>query len=614
MNATQFQFGPDVCQESVTFSLWAPTAQSVELSLPSRCLPMEQHTGGWWRISLSRLQNADLGCGDPYQFRIDGDMLVPDPAARAQESDVHGPSLIPGTREYAWQTPDWHGRPWHEAVVYELHVGTFTPAGTFDGVRQQLPYLVDMGITAIELMPIADFPGRYNWGYDGVLHFAPDTSYGTPGDLKHLIDEAHSLGIMVLLDVVYNHFGPDGNYLYVYAQDFFTDRVSTPWGQAIDYSRPEVRSFFIQNALYWLHEFRFDGLRFDAVQEIHDETSPEHFLVELSRTIQATIGNERHVHLVLENDSNQSRYLKDAYRAQWNDDYHHLMHHLLTGESGGYYQDYTPTTKATLARLLSEGFIYQGDPSPYRNGKIRGESTHTIAQSAFLNFLQNHDQIGNRAFGERIHRLANPAAVHAAHAALLLSPQPPMLYMGEEWSASTPFLFFCDFDPELAEAVRTGRQEEFARFPEFSDPAIRSRIPDPNADSTYVASRLDWEERFRQPHRSKLYNIQGLIELRHQYITPLLPAIWQSATTRATSIGDTGVLCVYYATGSPILAVAINLGSHAVDCAEQLQNNAIYHKTFRMLWSSCGRESVLSEPEWYTHPAYCTRVWLARSN
>ncbi|MFW5801193.1 MAG: malto-oligosyltrehalose trehalohydrolase, partial [Spirochaeta sp.] len=546
MRKTSFPFGPHITEDSIEFAVWAPNTDAVELVLASRSIPMQPQEDGWWQLVLPWSHDEDTQPGRPYQFRVNNELLVPDPASRMQQQDVHGPSLIPSPQSFEWQTPDWKGRPWKDAVIYELHVGSFTEEGTFDGVRARLPYLVDLGITAIELMPIADFPGERNWGYDGVLQFAPDRRYGSPDDLKRLIDEAHGLGIMVFLDVVYNHFGPDGNYLHVYAHDFFTDRVSTPWGQAIDYSRPEVRAFYIQNALYWLEDFRFDGLRLDAVQEIHDETSDEHFLFELSRTVRETLPEQRHVHLILENDANQSRYLDGGYRAQWNDDYHHVLHCLLTGEEGGYYLDFSDKSIQKLCKAVSSGYVYQGDPSAFRDGKLRGENSSYLPSSSFVHFLQNHDQTGNRAYGERLHQLADVRGVQAAEAAMLLSPQPPMLYMGQEWLADTPFLFFCDFSDELADAVRTGRRQEFAGFPQFSDPAAIEKIPDPNAPETFTASKLSWEELDTEPHRSQLRTVQGLLELRRNYITPLLKGIWTKNRSIAVPLGKAAMLGVFY--------------------------------------------------------------------
>ncbi|MDX1607013.1 MAG: malto-oligosyltrehalose trehalohydrolase, partial [Candidatus Competibacterales bacterium] len=423
----------------------------------------------------------------------------------------------------------WHGRPWHETVLYELHVGSFTSAGDYDGVRARLDHLVEIGVTAVELMPLADFAGERNWGYDGVLPFAPDSAYGRPDQLKRLIDAAHGRGLQVFLDVVYNHFGPDGNFLHHYAPAFFTERLSTPWGAAIDFSRPEVRAFFIHNALYWLEEYRIDGLRLDAVHAIIDDSDP-HVLEELAERVRAHFGDEREIHLVLENDANQARYLdRDDngrarhYDAQWNDDIHHALHTVATGESGGYYEDYIDRPLAHLARCLASGFAYQGEPSPHRDHQPRGESSAHLPPPAFVNFIQNHDQIGNRALGERLTQLAELAAVRAIAAIALMAPGVPLLFMGEEWAASQPFLFFCDFHDELADAVREGRRREFARFPEFRDPAARERIPDPNDPETFARTVLDWREPQRRPHAEQLAFYRALLRLRHDHIVPRLP-------------------------------------------------------------------------------------------
>ena len=403
---------------------------------------------------------------------------------------------------YAWRDERWHGRPWAEAVIYELHVGTFSPEGTFAGVERRLDYLRDLGVTAIELMPIADFPGKRNWGYDGVLPYAPDAAYGRPEDLKRLVDAAHERGLMMFLDVVYNHFGPEGNYLNAYACEFFTERHKTDWGAAINFdgaASRAVRDFFIHNALYWLEEYHFDGLRFDAVHAIVDDSQP-HILVELAEAVRAGPAADRHIHLVLENDRNEARYLRYTddgkprhYNAQWNDDFHHAFHVLLTGEKDGYYSDYADPVTRHLGRCLAEGFAYQGEPSPFRDGKPRGEPSAELPPAAFVTFLQNHDQIGNRALGERLGALTRPERLRAATVAWLLAPARPMLFMGEEFAASSPFLFFCDFGPELAQAVTNGRRREFARFEQFSSREMQERIPDPNHPDTFERSRLDWQ-------------------------------------------------------------------------------------------------------------------------
>jgi len=520
-------FGAEALAEGVRFALWAPAAGSVDL-LPEggEPRPMTRGEGGLYTATA---QNS--APGDRYSYLIDGEHEVPDPASRYQPDDAHGPSQVVDPEDFEWEDAEWRGRPWEEAVLYELHVGAFSPEGTFAGVERRLDYLADLGVTGIELMPVADFPGGRNWGYDGVLPFAPDSSYGRPEDLKRLVQAAHARGLMVFVDVVYNHFGPEGNYLGLYAPEFFTDRHQTPWGAAINFDGEGsrwVREFFVHNALYWLEEYHLDGLRLDAVQEIHDDSGGqrEHFLRELARRVGEGPGRERHVHLVLENDDNAASLLRGGdgnprYDAQWNDDLHHALHVAATGESGGYYAEY-PDPVNSLGRCLAEGFAFQGEPSSFRSGAPRGEPSADLAPTSFVAFSQNHDQIGNRAFGERLSHLASPERARAIAAIYLLAPQIPMLYMGEEWAASTPFLFFCDFEPGLAPLVTQGRREEFSTFPEFADPATRERIPDPAAEETFLRSRLDWSEPKTTPHADTLSLYRGLLRLRREVIAPRL--------------------------------------------------------------------------------------------
>jgi maltooligosyltrehalose trehalohydrolase len=508
-------FGAELTRSGTHFRLWAPSVDALRLRLPQRGeeWPMQRTGQGWFE-----LETDAAGPGDAYVYCLGDQLDFPDPAARAQVEDVHGPSLIVDPAAYEWQTVDWPGRPWCETVLYELHTGTFTPEGTFDGVRRRLRELKALGITAIELMPIADFPGQRNWGYDGVLPFAPDRAYGSPESLKRLVDEAHQLDMMVFLDVVYNHFGPDGNYLHVYAQEFFTEDHHTPWGAAIDFGRAEVREFFIQNTLYWLDEYRFDGLRFDAVHAIHDDWR-EDFLQALGERVRATCGDRR-VHLVLENDANEARFMRGAFQAQWNDDIHHAYHVALTGETGGYYGDYRDDPVGLLGRALAEGFIYQGEPSAHRDGERRGEPSGDLPPTAFVSFMQNHDQVGNRAMGERLAVLATPAALQAMTTVMLLAPQVPMLFMGEEHAATEPFLYFCDFHDELAEAVREGRRREFRSFPEFADEEARAAIPDPNAVGTFEQSRPPAQPTDAGARHYAL--VKSLLQLRRERIVPHL--------------------------------------------------------------------------------------------
>jgi maltooligosyltrehalose trehalohydrolase len=528
MSAHDMPFGAAVSLDGSTrFRLWAPGQRRITLDIVGgdavQPHAMQPLAGGWHELVL-----AGAGAGTRYRFRLDSGLAVPDPASRCNPDDVHGASLVVDPRDHDWHDTAWHGRPWHEAVAYELHVGTFTAEGTYAAAAQRLPDLAALGITAIELMPLADFPGRRNWGYDGVLPFAPDAAYGTPGALKALVETAHGLGLMVLLDVVYNHFGPDGNYLHTYCPPFFNPARHTPWGAAINLDGADsrtVRDYYLHNALYWVEEYHVDGLRLDAVHAMHDD-SPEHLVREIARVLRDGPGRERHVHLVLENDANQASLLGDpsspCASAQWNDDLHHAAHVLTTGESDGYYADYADAPLARFGRALAEGFVYQGEPSRFRGGSPRGEPSAHLPPTAFVSYLQTHDQVGNRAFGERISMLADRALLDTAYACLLLSPHVPMLFMGEEFAASSPFLYFCDFDAELAAAVTRGRRDEFRRFAAFADPAARERIPDPNDPATFEASRLRWDERDTPPHAQLLALVRELLALRRQHLVPRL--------------------------------------------------------------------------------------------
>ncbi|KAI2684397.1 malto-oligosyltrehalose trehalohydrolase [Pseudomonas sp. TNT3] len=487
--------------EHTRFALWAPDAREVSVELEDgQSLPLLPQANGWFVIETR------CPAGTRYRYNIDGELKVPDPASRAQAGDLHEHSVVVDPLAYPWQHTAWQGRPWNEAVIYELHVGAL---GGFSGVEQHLARLVELGITAIELMPLAQFPGDRNWGYDGVLPYAPQSSYGTPEQLKHLIDTAHGHGLAVILDVVYNHFGPDGNYLHRYAKGFFNEDKHTPWGAAIDFQRREVRDFFIDNALMWLMEYRFDGLRFDAVHAIE---SPD-FLQEMAERIRQQTDPARHVWLTVENEHNQASLLQEGFDAQWNDDGHNALHVLLTGETDAYYAEFADDPTEKLARCLSQGFVFQGHTN--RDGEARGEPSGHLPTSAFVLFLQNHDQIGNRAFGERLHQLTHPEALKAATVLLLLSPMIPLMFMGDEVAAEEPFLFFTSHHGELAELVREGRRNEFSAFDAFADPEKRERIPDPNAQQTFEASRPNLTAN-RQSAIYELY--RQLLKIRHQHI------------------------------------------------------------------------------------------------
>jgi malto-oligosyltrehalose trehalohydrolase len=546
---------------TVRFRLWAPTQKQVSLVLEGKdsALPMTPLEEGWHELST-----AQAAPGSRYRFELTDGLGVPDPASRHQPEDVHGPSEVINPNAYQWSDRAWRGYPWRETIVYELHVGTFTPAGTFRALIEKLEYLIALGITAIELMPIADFPGRRNWGYDGVLPFAPDNSYGRPEDLKALINAAHAKGLMVFLDVVYNHFGPDGNYLPLYAPQVFTERHKTLWGNAINFDGPNsgpVREFVIHNALYWIEEFHFDGLRLDAVHAIIDD-SPTHVLEELAQRVDA-LASGRRVHLILENEENQAHWLERdpagevrLYTAQWNDDVHHGLHTAATGEQDGYYAEYQGDI-SKLARALAEGFAFQGEMMAYR-GEPRGEPSGYLSPTAFIAFLQNHDQIGNRAFGDRITASTPTEAVRAVAALYLLAPQIPMLFMGEEWAAAQPFPFFCDFDEELAKAVRKGRREEFAKFPEFQDEQARERIPDPTAEATFQSAKLVWSDQSQEPHAQWLDWYRRILALRRAEIVPRLAGISGDAGQYET-FGDSGLRVQWRLNDDSRLIVVANL-------------------------------------------------------
>jgi maltooligosyltrehalose trehalohydrolase len=524
------------------FALWAPDAFYVSVELEDgKSIAMLPQADGWFEVEIQ------CPAGTRYRYNIDGENDVPDPASRAQAEDVHGWSVVVDPLAYQWRHSHWQGRPWHEAVIYELHVGVL---GGYAAVQKQLPRLAELGVTAIELMPLAQFPGERNWGYDGVLPYAPHSSYGSPEQLKQLIDSAHEHGLAVMLDVVYNHFGPDGNYLGQYANGFFQEDVHTPWGAGIDFDRREVRDFFLDNALMWLLEYRFDGLRLDAVHAIDN---PD-FLKELAHRVRQQVDTGRHVWLVLENELNQASLLKNDFDAQWNDDFHNVLHVLLTGETDAYYSDFAENPTEKLARCLGEGFIYQGHTT--RHGHERGEPSGDLPPSAFVAFLQNHDQIGNRALGERLHQLCSPQALKAATTLLLLSPMIPLLFMGDEVNAEEPFLFFTDHHGELAEAVREGRRNEFADFAAFKDPQRREHIPDPNALPTFLQSA----PAFTENQHAQFY--RQLLSLRHQQIVPHLPG---SVALGAQVLGQGAVSARWRLGNGSVLQIDLNLGAEPLD-------------------------------------------------
>jgi maltooligosyltrehalose trehalohydrolase len=537
----------------VRFRLWAPAARQVELVLyesgAASSAPMRSLAGGWFA-----LETPTAHAGSLYRYRIDGAQEVPDPASRCNPDGVHGPSEVIDPGSFPWSDGEWRAPPWHTAVIYELHVGTFSAPGTYASIGARLAHVARLGATAIELMPVAAFPGRRDWGYDGVLPYAPQISYGRPEELKALISAAHAHELAVILDVVYNHFGPEGNYLHRYAPQFFNPQHSTPWGPAINFDGADsrtVRDFFIHNALYWLEEYHFDGLRLDAIDAIHDASDP-HIVTEIARAARSGPGRERTIYLTLENFENAAHLLGPegapaTSDAQWNDDVHHCLHVLLSGETQGYYADYAAQPRELLCRALAQGFAYQGEQSRY-TGAARGEVSAQLPPSAFVNFLQNHDQIGNRVHGERLTQLVRDgAAVRAAAAVLLLAPQLPLLFMGEEWAATEPFAWFCDFEPQLLQSVREHRSREFPGSPDPGDPA------------TFAAAQLDWKRRRSEEQARMLIHYRRLLAIRKRDIVPL---ITQLHAGRCTLPQAGGAFAVDWTAGDKTLHLLANLSAH----------------------------------------------------
>jgi len=562
-----FAFGPQINENAVLFRLWAPLAERVLVRIEQRGeWAMRRRQDGWHVVEVK-----DAQIGDRYKFVLADGFAVPDPASRFQPEDVHGPSeLIDPT--FAWKTQGWKGRRWEEIVIYELHVGAFTEAGTFLAAVEKLDHLQRLGITAIQLMPLSDFRGRYGWGYDGVLPYAPDSSYGRPEHLKMLVDAAHERGICVFLDVVYNHFGPDGNYLPRYAP-IFGDRHESVWGKGLNYDGEGsrfIRDFVIENAIYWLSEFRMDGLRLDAVHAMKDDSDP-HVLLELARRVRSAFP-ERHVHLIVENEDNNAALLsrdEDGkprhFTAQWNDDIHHALHVAATGEIFGYYQDYADWGPR-LSRALAEGFAFQGEHMQYR-GRPRGSPSAGMSPSAFISFIQNHDQIGNRARGDRMISSHPIEAIKAIAAIYLLSPQIPMLFMGEEWGAADPFPFFCDFDEELNAKIRLGRKEELKRLPGFE----AEDVCDSTAEATFRSAKLRWDKMNENPGIGHYY--RQLLRLRHEIIVPLLA---EARSCPATYDPDASPVRVRWQTGSTHLHLAANLSNTPVILKRPTEGQAFF--------------------------------------
>ncbi|TFZ08412.1 malto-oligosyltrehalose trehalohydrolase [Ramlibacter humi] len=547
--------------------------------------PAQRDAQGWWSCEV-----VDAKAGTLYHWRIDDELNVPDPASRCNPRGVHAPSAVVDPLAFEWDD-GWHGRPWHEVVLYELHIGAFTPEGTFVAAGKRLAELKDLGITAVELMPLADFPGRFGWGYDGVLPYAPHAAYGTPDELKHFIQAAHRLGLMVFLDVVYNHFGPEGNYLHRYAPDFFSKTHSSPWGAAINFDGEGswVREFFIENAVYWTTEYRFDGLRLDAVHAIHDASQP-HVLEELSRRVREATGG-RHVHLVLENENNNHERLAPGpepgrYDGQWNDDFHHALHVAMTGETQGYYHDYgrLPGEDALdlLARCLTHGMLFEDSKRKPGGARVNPRATPPVPLTALVNFAHNHDQVGNGAFGERLSQLAGPDAAPLATLLALLTPAVPMLFLGEEFGSTHPWLYFADWEGDLKKAVREGRKREFGHVTKEVD-GKPVPLPDPCSAETFEASRPTAQERDSERGRQWLAMVRDALAARRQFILPRQSQLITGQHTHQR-VGARGIAVQWRYEDGQVLSLEVNLGGEPVQAGALRTGPVEAQDVFRHRW------------------------------
>ena len=549
-------WGPQIVEHGTRFLLWAPNQGGVRLRL-SGDHAMTRRYDGWFELYID-----EQPFGSPYGFVLDDGTVVSDPASRQQQSDVLGLSVLTNPKAYRWQHLKWQGRPWHETVICEVHVGTFTPEGTFNAAAAKLSHLTSIGVTAIELLPLAHFPGNRGWGYDGVLQYAPHAAYGTPDELKALVDVAHGLGLMVFLDVVYNHFGPEGNFLNQYAPAFFRDKHND-WGQEIAFERQPVRRYFIDNSLYWLEEFRFDGLRFDAVNEVKDDSSP-HILEDIPLAVRTRITG-RNVHLMIENPPNGTDLLVDGlFTADWNDSFHHVVHRIVTDDSSGIFGKFADDPFGKLRKIMSEGYMDAGEPIVSNHMP----PSASLQPTAFIHFLQNHDQVGNRALGDRLHTNMDEQTHLALTAMLLLSPQVPLLFMGESYRDNTPFHFFADYTDELATIIRDNRAPEAENFGGYPKGFSAKDIPDPNAEATFLDSKIDWTQSDAPEGQAWSNQLRQLIEIRRERIVPHLP----NAQANSGKVLDAPDRCVFvdWTLGDIALQLRLNLSKKEIDLGSNL--------------------------------------------
>jgi maltooligosyltrehalose trehalohydrolase len=560
MNSDSLPQGAEVSASGVHYRVWAPKAAAMSIEIlsangrPLRSVPLSPADRGYFH-GLDSLGAA----GDRYKFRLDNGESLPDPASRWQPEGVHGPSMVVDPRSFQWSDGGWQRPPFRDLVIYELHVGAFTKKGTFRAAIEKLEHIRDFGANAIELMPIGDFGGGRNWGYDGVYLFAPSRAYGSPRDLRALVDAAHRTGLTVILDVVYNHFGPDGNYLHAYIGNYLDEAEKTPWGGAIRYAHPDfkpLRDLVVSNPGYWMREFHIDGFRFDATHEIFDD-SPHHILQELTASIHTPGG-----FAIAEDERNDARLVMPeaeggfGFDAVWADDFHHVVRVANTHEAESYLGDFAGTLSESVD-TLRHGWHYRGQHAKSM-ARPRGTECAQLPPERFIHCISNHDQTGNHAFGERLSHRIRPAALRAAEALLCLTPYTPMLFMGQEWAASTPFLFFTDHNPELGKLIVQGRREEFKHFAAFSEPAVLDRIPNPQKPASFAASKLVWKERNRRSHARSLQLYKICLGLRASD-PAFRPSARDSWRVEELSIGI-GALRLQSATGDYIVLFDLHGG------------------------------------------------------
>ena len=564
---TELPFGAAVRPDGVRFRVWSPGSRRVEVLLADegeRAISLEPEADGYFSATVH-----GIGAGARYRYRIDGGNAYPDPASRSQPDGVHGPSRVIDPGSFRWHDHDWQGVPLERLVIYEIHVGTFTREGTFDAAAARLPFLADLGVTAVEVMPVANFPGGRNWGYDGVNLYAPASCYGEPDAFRRFVDRAHGLGLAVILDVVYNHLGPEGNYLPAVTNGrFFTDRHCTPWGDGINYDGPEsrpVRDFILHNALYWVDEFHIDGLRLDATHAIVDD-SPVHMVAEIAEALHSLPDRPRL--LIAEDERNERSVIEPRAGGGWGldgvwaDDLHHHLRRLAAGDHEGYYAAFDGSV-AAVVETLAQGWYYVGQTRP-DSGRPRGTPADGIPPERFVHCLQNHDQVGNRAFGERLHHEIPPALYRTLSTLLLFSPYTPLLWMGQEWAASTPFLYFTDHPEELGRLVTQGRRDELASFSAFRDEAARATIPDPQDPETFTRSRLRWDEIESEPHHGVLRLYREMLALRRS-LPEMLSADRES--WEVGPLGEGGVVMRRRGHGGELLLLAVFEGEIALPAA-----------------------------------------------